>query len=111
MYSHRRDDHDGDHKSRPDGAEEAERDEETTDDLADRGRRGESGAGLKAELHEELACPTEAIASKPSQQLLRPVRGHDKADDDPQNQESEAHCRQICVSTHGAVPSINIGYC
>src|ERR1700737_2382593 len=99
------------HKSRSDGPEKAECDEEAAEHLADRGSRREGGSGLKADLLEELAGPAESVASKPSKHLRRSMRGHDEANDQSHEQEPEAQGPEICcIRIHGVSPSLYVGY-
>src|ERR1700682_1800229 len=111
MHGDRCYEHHRDHERRADRAEEAECDEETAGDLADRGSSGERGSWSKAHLLEELAGAAKPMASKPFHQLLGSMRGHEEADNDPSDEQSEAQCLNIsCVRTHGILPSFNIGY-
>src|SRR3954463_13718901 len=111
VHGHRGDDHDGNQECGADGSKEAERDEQTATDLAERGGCGERGAGVEAKLSEELAGPAQAVASEPPKEFLGSVACHDEPDGDPQEQDPDAECLWVdCVRTHGVVPSNDIGY-
>jgi hypothetical protein len=80
VYADRRHDHHRDDHRRPDRSKETERDEQATGHLGDRGHARERPPTMEAELNEELAGRVEAVASEPSQELLRAVRSHEQPD-------------------------------
>jgi hypothetical protein len=94
VHGARGDDHDGEHERGPDGAEEAEGEEESAGELAGGGGEGEEAAGGEAELDEKLTCGVEAVAAEPAEELLGAVAGPDESEDQPADEESGAdHAR------------------
>src|SRR3954462_6726456 len=99
VHGHRGNNHDGNHERGSDRSEEAEGEEQTAADLADRGGSGERGARVEAELSEELAGASKAVASEPSEQLLGSMSGHYEPNGEPQEQNANAERLWIdCVS-------------
>jgi hypothetical protein len=68
----------------------AQRDQQAAGELSERRGGGERPPRAIAERLEELAGCLEAGASEPSEQLLRPVRGHAQAYHQPADQETAA---------------------
>ena len=107
MYGDHGDDHDGYDQRRADRAEEPEGDEEPARDLGEGCGRGEGTARAKSEVGEELSGLVQPVSSKPSKEFLRAVRGHHQADDDPDEQESNAQrLERKCIGVHGQGPSL-----
>jgi hypothetical protein len=56
-------------------------------------------------MGKELTRSGEPVSSKPSEQLLRAVRRHHEADDDPDHKKSNAQCLwRNRISIHGGYP-------
>ncbi len=88
MNADRGHDHDRDHEGRADGAEEAQRDQKAACDLGGRSDRREETAGVEAESFEEPGGAGQAVAAKPSEELLRAVRGDESAENEPEGEDS-----------------------
>ena len=58
-------------------------------------------AGPEAQAFEEPARAGQPVAAKPSEQLLRAVRGHQRANHEPNENQACIHCRHSFLTLAG----------
>jgi len=80
--------------------EEAEDQKRATTGFAEPSRRRVGTPGKEAEVLEEACGAGEAVPAEPSEQLLGAVAGHEDAEDETGDEESEIHLKAPFVSDY-----------